>query len=150
MFIGVLARAWSSSIELVGMMINRRQFLLLTAGLAADGCQSTVNTGSSEGKVVNAGPAGRYSADGVYTRYRDAGFFIVRQGDKLFALSSYCTHRKCKLSAQRDRSFYCPCHGSTFDPNGHVTKGPARTDLPTLSIVWNEQGDLLIQTIAQK
>jgi len=71
-------------------------------------------------KTINAGPAAKYAADGVYSRHRDMGFFIVRKGEKLFAISSYCTHRKCKLAAESDRSFYCPCHGSTFDPDGHV------------------------------
>jgi Rieske Fe-S protein len=150
MCIGALRRAWSLSIEAVGMMINRRQFLLLAAGLATAGCQSTGNGNSAQTKTVNVGATSRYAADGVYPRYRDAGFFIVRQDDKLFAISSYCTHRKCKLSAQADRSFYCPCHGSTFDPNGHVTKGPARTDLPIFSIASNEQGELVVQIIAQK
>jgi Rieske Fe-S protein len=132
------------------MKITRRQFLLLTAGLAA-GCQST-DSGNSPvtGRTINVGQASRYAANGVYARYRDAGFFIVRQGDKLFALSSFCTHRKCKLSAEADRSFYCPCHGSTFDANGHVTKGPARIDLPVFSIAANDQGELLVQAIRAK
>lgn len=132
------------------MTINRRQFLLLTAGLTVAGCQSAGSGGSGQGKAVNVGPANRYAADAVYSRYRDAGFFIVRRGDKLFAVSSYCTHRKCKLSAKADRSFYCPCHGSTFDPGGHVTKGPARMDLPIFSITPDERGELVVQTIAQK
>lgn len=98
------------------------------------------------GQVWNAGPAGDYARDGVYTRFRDQGFFIVRQGGKLFALSSICTHRKCKLTAEPDHSFFCECHSSTFDPDGHVTKGPARRDLPTYSAVVDENGQLLVKT----
>jgi len=130
------------------MFINRRQFLLLTTTcVATAGCQTAEieSRNSDGGKIVNVGPAGNYAKDGVYARYRDAGFFIVRKGENLFAVSSYCTHRKCKLAAQSDRSFYCPCHGSTFDPHGHVTKGPARLDLPLFSIVSNEQDQLLVQ-----
>ena len=48
-------------------------------------------------------------------------FFIVRKGASLFALSAICTHRHCKLEAEADKTFYCPCHGSTFDPEGKVT-----------------------------
>jgi Rieske Fe-S protein len=126
--------------------INRRQFLVLTAGIATAGCESVESPALStaQPKTVNVGAASNYAADGVYTKYRASGFFIVRQGDKLFALSSNCTHRKCKLSAERDHSFYCPCHGSTFDPNGHVTEGPARVDLPVFPITPNEQGQLLV------
>ena len=128
------------------MIINRRQFLLLTAGLAA-GCKSANDGGGPAAgaeRTVNAGPAGNYAADGVYTNYRDEGFFVIRRGDKLFALSAICTHRKCKLTAEPDRSFYCKCHGSTFDAAGHVTEGPARRDLPVYSITTGEQGQLLV------
>jgi Rieske Fe-S protein len=115
--------------------------------MAATGCESTMANQPAAGvpKTVNIGVAKNYVADGVYTRYRNAGFFVVRQGEKLFAVSSYCTHRKCKLSAEADRSFYCPCHGSTFNPKGQVTKGPARLDLPIYSVTPNEHGELLVQ-----
>ena len=128
------------------MIINRRQFLLLTAGLAAS-CQTVNNAGYSvtlKEHKVNAGPASNYVADGVYNNFCDQGFFLVRQGDKLFALSAICTHRKCTLTAEPDRSFYCKCHGSTFDPVGHVTEGPARRDLPILPTNTNEQGQLIV------
>jgi len=68
----------------------------------------------------------------------------VRRGPDLFALSAICTHRKCKLDAEPDKTFYCPCHGSTFDANGHVTKGPARRDLPVLATSIDENGRLLV------
>jgi Rieske Fe-S protein len=130
------------------MVINRRQFLLLTAGLAA-GCKTVDESGgtaaASAERTVNAGPAGNYATDGVYNHFRHQGFFVIRQGGKLFAISAYCTHRKCKLTAEPDRSFYCKCHGSTFDPAGHVTKGPAQRDLPVLSTVTDENGQLLVK-----
>ncbi len=132
------------------MMLNRRQFMLLTAGVAA-GCKTVNEAGSpvaSGERIINAGPAGNYSADGVYSNFGGQGFFVVRQGDKLFALSAICTHRKCKLTAEPDRSFRCRCHGSTFDPGGHVTKGPAKRDLPMLPTDTNEQGQLVVHVPA--
>jgi len=127
------------------MRINRREFLILTAGLAA-GCNSMESAAPAAGRnrVVNAGPAGHYLRDGVYADFRDQGFFIVRQGERLFALSAICTHRKCKLDVEPDRSFYCHCHGSTFDSGGRVTHGPARRDLPQLATSLNEKGELLV------
>jgi Rieske Fe-S protein len=128
------------------MLLNRRHFLFLSATFAA-GCAapggSDAATGFSGG-MVNAGPASQYLSDGVYTQYRNHGFFIVRHGAKLFAISSICTHRKCKLNARTDKTFYCPCHGSTFDPDGHVTKAPARRNLPVYEISTNEKGELLV------
>ena len=126
--------------------MNRRHFLFLSGAFVA-GCAASGGSNASasvRGRIVNAGSAGQYLADGVYTRYRYHGFFIVRRGAQLFAVSSICTHRKCKLDTEADKTFYCPCHGSTFDPNGHVTKGPARHDLPVYEISTNSKGELLV------
>jgi cytochrome b6-f complex iron-sulfur subunit len=128
------------------MKINRREFLILSAVFAA-GCSSMENAGApGDGtpRTVNAGPASNYTADGVYAAFRNHGFFIVRQGDRLYALSAVCTHRHCSLNVEQNRSFHCPCHGSTFDPDGHVTHGPARRDLLVYSTSINETGDLLV------
>ena len=110
--------------------IGRREFLILVAATLAD--RKTVAKAASAERVVDAGPASGYSSDGVYASFRDQGFFVIRRGKELLALSSLCTHRKCKLSSRPDRSFYCKCHGSAFDPNGKVTEGPAQRDLPIL------------------
>ena len=114
------------------------------------GCKAVDGSATaSQEHMVNAGPVADYAADGVYGNFRDQGFFIIRRGNQLFALSAICTHRKCKLSAEPDRSFYCPCHGSTFDPTGHVTDGPARRDLPTLPTDTNLQGQLIVNVPAR-
>ena len=134
------------------MFLNRRQFLLLTAGVGAlAGCQ-TSDGGDAPAvlrteRVVNAGPIRNFAADGVYDNFRDQGFFVVRQGDKLFALSSICTHKFCKLRAETDHSFYCKCHGSTFDPTGKVTMGPAKRDLPIYAATVDEQGQLQVRIV---
>ena len=118
---------------------------MLTAGFAA-GCGTANTRAPAAGKTrtVNAGPASGFANAGVYNNFRDEGFFVIRRGEKLFALSAICTHRKCKLEAEPDRSFYCKCHGSTFDTAGHVTEGPARRDLPVLPSFTNEQGQLIV------
>lgn len=128
------------------MTITRREFLILTATFVA-GCSSMENAGVSPTggeRIVNAGPAGNYAADGVYAAFRSQGFFIIRRGEKLFTISSICTHKRCKLEVERDRTFSCPCHGSTFDPDGHVTEGPARRDLPVFATSVDENGRLLV------
>jgi len=133
------------------MRVNRRTFLVFGAAFAA-GCATTPGGGNfSAGdreKIINAGPALQYLSDGVYPRYRDLGFFIVRRGADLFALSAICTHRNCKLDAEADKTFYCPCHGSTFDANGKVTEGPARRALPAFELSTNEKGELLVKISA--
>jgi cytochrome b6-f complex iron-sulfur subunit len=129
--------------------MNRRQFLILTTAALVTSCRTSFaadkSTRAAHERVVNAGPVSKYAADGVYTGFIDQGFFIVRKGEKLFALSSFCTHRKCKLTAESDRSFYCPCHGSTFAPGGKVTAGPAKRDLQMLASYTDEKGELFVR-----
>src|ERR1700733_12072898 len=96
---GAFIRALFLNIEGTAMSLNRREFIVLSAALAV-GCRAegggAANSQDSQagGAAIDAGPVGEYSADGLYDRYRDRGFFVVRKGEKLFALSSYCTHRK--------------------------------------------------------
>ena len=131
------------------MTMNRRQFLMLTAAAMAAGCRAVdddlENSNSARpGRLVAAGPAENFSADGLYGGFREQGFFVIRKEGKLFALSALCTHRHCKLIGEPDRSFYCKCHGSTFDPGGKVTSGPAKRDLPVLPVSVDKNGNLWV------
>ncbi len=132
------------------MSMSRRQFLIVTAGAGAlTGCEN-LNDGDASAaphieRVVNAGQASKYAAEGVYDGLSSLGFFVVRKRDKLLAISAVCTHKKCKLVAEEDHSFYCKCHGSTFSPDGKVTQGPARRDLPVLTTFTDESGQLFVR-----
>lgn len=133
------------------MSLNRREFVILTCAAAASGCG--VLGGENEPiqlrpASVDAGPAADFAADGVYDQFARQGFFVVRRADQLVALSSLCTHRKCKLRAEPDHSFYCKCHGSRFDPAGHVAEGPATRDLPALPTTIDDRGHLIILALA--
>jgi Rieske Fe-S protein len=123
--------------------MNRRQFLILAATCAAL-TKPTSSYARDAEQSIDAGPISIYSSEGLYDKFRDFGFFVLRKGEKLTALSSYCTHEKCKLKAERDHSFYCRCHGSTFDPGGKVTQGPATRNLPVLPTA-NSQGHLIVK-----
>jgi Rieske Fe-S protein len=125
--------------------IKRRDFLILAASVLA-GSKAQANPASE--RIVDVGPANNFAKDGVYAAFESQGFFIVRKGSQFLALSAFCTHRRCKLAAKSDRSFYCRCHGSTFDPNGKVTEGPAKRDLPQFSVAVNEKGNLLVKVPA--
>ncbi len=130
------------------MKTNRREFLIITTTFVT-GCGSAESVkGSSAGsneRVLNAGPVSKYAADGVYAAFSHQGVFLVRRNGKLSALSSICSHKKCKLKSQPDHSFYCPCHGSAFDPEGHAKSGPAKVDLPVFATVVDDRGQLLVK-----
>ncbi|MBC9729854.1 FAD-dependent oxidoreductase [Streptomyces sp. TRM68367] len=52
---------------------------------------------------------------------------VHRDADgQLHAVSACCTHLGCLVAFNRtERAWECPCHGSRFDPDGHVLQGPA-------------------------
>ena len=55
--------------------------------------------------------------------------FVVALPDREFAVvSSRCTHRGCTIDRVGDH-FACPCHGSMFDSEGRVVRGPAERPL---------------------
>ncbi|NNE44678.1 MAG: Rieske (2Fe-2S) protein, partial [Gemmatimonadetes bacterium] len=58
---------------------------------------------------------------------------LLREGDDFRALSSRCTHQACRVSASPE-FVVCPCHGSTFDREGNVLRGPAQTALPSYPV----------------
>ena len=136
----------------MSLNLNRREFVILTCAAAA-GCSSEPKQAENAPVVlrpasIDAGPATAFASDGVYDSFVRQGFFIIRRGNELVALSSICTHRTCKLKAEPDHSFYCKCHGSTFDPSGHVTEGPAKRDLPVLPTTIDDRGHLMVLALA--
>lgn len=73
---------------------------------------------------------------------------IVREGSKMAAISTTCTHLGC-IVGLADTGFACPCHGSRFDQDGTVTGGPAPKPLPWFKISMAPNGDLEIDKDAQ-
>jgi len=65
--------------------------------------------------------------------YERMNVVLFRDGGRIAAISSVCTHLGCVL-AVRERGFECPCHGSRFDPLGRRLTGPATRDLPWYQI----------------
>ena len=71
---------------------------------------------------------------------------VLAHGNGEFgALSPICTHRGCTVDVAGDR-LVCPCHGSTYDRDGRVLKGPAQRALTRYPIP--RSGDELIIEVA--
>lgn len=71
----------------------------------------------------------------VYETQRVA---VIRSGDEIYALSLVCTHLGCTVGVT-PKDFVCPCHGSVFDREGKVLKGPAEKPLHRLEV--SRKGD---------
>jgi cytochrome b6-f complex iron-sulfur subunit len=66
---------------------------------------------------------------------------IVRDGNRLAAISTTCTHLGC-IVAISDTGFACPCHGSHYDQDGNVTGGPAPKPLPWFKVSLAPNGEI--------
>ncbi|MFN7923164.1 MAG: Rieske 2Fe-2S domain-containing protein [Bryobacteraceae bacterium] len=66
---------------------------------------------------------------------------VVRDGSKVAAISTTCTHLGCIVGVV-ETGFACPCHGSRFDQDGNVTGGPAPSPLPWFKVTLAPNGDL--------
>ena len=66
---------------------------------------------------------------------------IVREANKLAAISTTCTHLGCIVGIS-DTGFACPCHGSRYDQDGNVTGGPAPKPLPWFKVSLAPNGEI--------
>ncbi len=71
------------------------------------------------------------------------GVYLIREPNKVFALSARCTHLGCTLNYDTvSQEFKCPCHGSIFTLSGKRVAGPARKDLYRVPLTKMASGDL--------
>jgi menaquinol-cytochrome c reductase iron-sulfur subunit len=60
--------------------------------------------------------------------------WLLRQGDGVVAWSNVCPHLGCAVDrASTGTGFYCPCHDSSFAPDGRRLTGPSPRDLDQLA-----------------
>ena len=63
----------------------------------------------------------------------DTIILIRDGGDEFRALSATCTHQKCRVRPAT-HALQCPCHGSTYDFEGKVLRGPAKRGLASYPV----------------
>jgi Rieske Fe-S protein len=57
--------------------------------------------------------------------------------NRIRALNGICTHQGCIISRVAGPALECPCHGSQYDQNGIVLRGPATAALPLLATTFD-------------
>lgn len=136
---------------------TRRAFLeLLTGGAAALATLGTAVTAvrflwpevlfEQETRFVLGKPED--VAPGTVLVLPDQRAYVVRSRTGFYALSATCTHLGCLTQYQHDlKRIFCPCHGSRFDEEGHVTNGPAPRRLPRLGLAI--EGGLLVLDVGR-
>ena len=67
----------------------------------------------------------------------DPTYLIVEEADAIssYGINAICTHLGCVVPWDSGANkFICPCHGSQYDANGKVTRGPAPLSLALTNI----------------
>ena len=70
--------------------------------------------------------------------FQEERLALLRDNSGLYALSLVCTHLGCTVTVSA-HELACPCHGSIFDRQGRVLKGPADRPLGRLKV--EERGE---------
>ncbi len=97
--------------------------------------------------LVKAGFPSEYNVVGqVYTQWKQRwGFWLVRNAEGIYALSTVCTHLGCTPNwLPMEQKFKCPCHGTGFHITGINFEGPAPRPLERFRIVLAEDGQILV------
>ena len=57
------------------------------------------------------------------------------ENDEFSAFSTDCPHMHCNVNWRgQNKTWFCPCHGSQFDAQGKLMRGPSVKNLPKLEI----------------
>ena len=93
-----------------------------------------------------AGYPDEYQIGEVSERWKDKyGVWIVRDLEKIFVLSTVCTHLGCTPNwLSNENKFKCPCHGSGFYKTGINFEGPAPRPLERFKIALSEDGEIVV------
>ncbi len=63
-------------------------------------------------------------------QYGSGTLLVARTAQDTFAaVTAICTHQACTITGYSNQIYTCPCHGSQFNTNGQVRKGPATSPL---------------------
>jgi len=79
----------------------------------------------------------------------DATYLILDENKALadFALNAVCTHLGCVVPWNKaENKFMCPCHGSQYDKNGKVVRGPAPLSLALAHREEDASGKVILRT----
>lgn len=149
--------------------ISRRDFLKISGSVAAGAGAAVAGVATADARPVDVGRATLpYPAKAV-ARARElktnvpvnftfpdttSPCALIKMGHAvpggvgpehdLVAYSTLCTHMGCPVSYDTaSRSFQCPCHFSTFDPemSGQMICGQATENLPQIVLQYDARND---------
>lgn len=145
-----MTQAMSRTTRLAGSVDRRSFFWIGWASIAAASAGFLVSTFRFLVPNVLYEPPSRFSIGlptdfppGTATFLADHRLFVFNGAEGFYAISSTCTHLGCSVK-RVSRGFECPCHGSRFDDNGRVVRGPAPSPLSWYALTVSPRGDLIV------
>jgi Rieske Fe-S protein len=139
------------------MSIDRRTFLCVAACAAAagiaGGCASVALMPVTPVNDMIRLPLALHpqlATAGGFVRMRStldgSAIYVLALADGTYAaLSPICTHRGCTVDVAGDH-LLCPCHGSMYDRDGSVMRGPAERALRRFPTSLEVNDELVIRT----
>ncbi len=136
--------------RLAGAIDRRGFFWIGWASIAAASAGFLVSTFRFLVPNVLYEPPSRFSIGrptdfppGTATFLEDHRLFVFNGAEGFYAISSTCTHLGCNVK-KASQGFECPCHGSRFDDNGSVVRGPAPSPLSWYALTLSARGDMVV------
>ncbi len=135
--------------------MHRRRFLTAGAEVALAGSVACAGCGSDSAEGISGPVSGGNVKDvpvGHFAFVPGRPVVLARDADGLYAFSSICTHQGCDIASEGSiitatgtaTGLRCDCHGSMFDKNGAVIRGPARAPLEHYQVDLAADGNVTI------
>lgn len=136
-----------------GSDLSRRDVLAGLGVLGATVALAACGPSTPEQVTVEGGPAGAVArvddvpVGGAVSARLDETNLIVAQPEAgvFVAHSARCPHEGCRV-APDGGELRCPCHGSTFELDGTLVRGPATTGLTPVTV--RVDGEFLVAELA--
>ena len=99
--------------------------------------------------LLSQNPALAEAGGQVSVTLEEGRILVVRgEGNDAIAVDQRCPHRGCSVAWKSDaKAFVCPCHGSTFEADGALREGPAKTPLRAYEAAV--EGERVVVSLAQ-
>ncbi|KAG5179101.1 cytochrome b6-f complex iron-sulfur subunit [Tribonema minus] len=143
-----LILAGSAGVVVLGLAVPYIAFFVpKSAGNAGGGVIARDAVGQDvtvEGWLGTHLPGSRELVEGIKG---DATYLTVKQDKTIqdFGIVAVCTHLGCVVPwVQAENKFICPCHGSQYNADGKVVRGPAPLSL-ALSHIDTESGKVVFK-----
>jgi Rieske Fe-S protein len=128
---------------------SRRRFLEVVAhgsALAGAACLGVACSSDAPTGMIAAGNVSALAVGSLSVVPGNA-LAIGRDAGGVYAMTLICTHAQCDIASDGSVSaqlITCDCHGSEFDANGAVVRGPAQTPLEHFAVTISSTGEITV------